>query len=97
MLNFCVRSFLAKCSQIREAKEAFNEEVLGMKTRKEVLLQELEEISLKLIDIQYRLDATKRKPVPTIPVIYPEERHTDPFFVRHGKIVVLGIIFIPFI
>ncbi len=67
--------------QIRQAKEQFNEEVLGMKTRKEALLAELEDISLKLIDIQYRLDASKRKPVPTIPVIYPEEMHTDPFHV----------------
>ena len=30
---------------------------------------------------QYRLDASKRKPVPTIPIIYPEERHQDPFHV----------------
>ena len=53
-----------------------------MKTRKEMLLQELEDIQLQLIDIQYRLDASKRKPVPTIPIIYPEERHQDPFHVR---------------
>ena len=52
-----------------------------MKTRKEMLLQELEDIQLQLIDIQYRLDASKRKPVPTIPIIYPEERHQDPFHV----------------
>ena len=50
-----------------------------MKTRKEALLQELEGISLELIDIQYRLDAGKRKPVPTIPIIYPEEIQRDPF------------------
>lgn len=56
-----------------------------MKTRKEMLLQELEDIQLQLIDIQYRLDASKRKPVPTIPIIYPEERHQDPFHVKHSR------------
>ena len=54
-----------------------------MKKRKEALLHELEDIQLQLIDIQYRLDASKRKPVPTIPIIYPEERHQDPFHVRY--------------
>ena len=68
--------------QIRQSKEQFNNEVMAMKTRKAMLLQELEDIQLQLIDIQYRLDASKRKPVPTIPIIYPEERHQDPFHVR---------------
>ena len=54
-----------------------------MKKRKEALLHELEDIQLQLIDIQYRLDASKRKPVPTIPIIYPEERHQDPFHVLY--------------
>ena len=67
--------------QIRQSKEQFNNEVMSMKTRKAMLLQELEDIQLQLIDIQYRLDASKRKPVPTIPIIYPEERHQDPFHV----------------
>ena len=67
--------------QIRQSKEQFNNEVMAMKTRKAMLLQELEDIQLQLIDIQYRLDASKRKPVPTIPIIYPEERHQDPFHV----------------
>ena len=69
--------------QIRQSKEQFNNEVMAMKTRKAMLLQELEDIQLQLIDIQYRLDASKRKPVPTIPIIYPEERHQDPFHVSH--------------
>ena len=68
--------------QIRQSKEQFNDEVITMKKRKETLLNELEDIQLQLIDIQYRLDASKRKPVPTIPIIYPEERHQDPFHVR---------------
>lgn len=63
---------------------------MSMKTRKEMLLQELEDIQLQLIDIQYRLDASKRKPVPTIPIIYPEERHQDPF---HVKLVYYGVWF----
>ena len=58
-----------------------------MKSRKELLLQELEDISAQLVDIQYRLDASKRKPVPTIPVIYPEERHQDPFHVSKSGTV----------
>ena len=36
-----------------------------MKQRKAVLLEELEETSRKLIDVQFRLDAGKRKPVRT--------------------------------
>ena len=68
--------------QIRQSKEQFNDEVITMKKRKETLLNELEDIQLQLIDIQYRLDASKRKPVPTIPIIYPEERHQDPFHVK---------------
>ena len=34
-----------------------------MKKRKGILLDELEETSRKLIDVQFRLDAGKRKPV----------------------------------
>ena len=60
---------------------------MAMKSRKELLLQELEDISAQLVDIQYRLDASKRKPVPTIPVIYPEERHQDPFHVSKSGTV----------
>ena len=71
--------------QIRQSKEQFNNEVMAMKTRKAMLLQELEDIQLQLIDIQYRLDASKRKPVPTIPIIYPEERHQDPFHVSFSN------------
>jgi hypothetical protein len=36
-----------------------------MKDRKAILLEELEETSRKLIDVQFRLDAGKRKPVIT--------------------------------
>ena len=50
-----------------------------MKKRKSSLLSELESIQIELIDIQYQLDAGKRKPVPTIPMIYPEEIQKDPF------------------
>ena len=50
-----------------------------MKKRKSSLLSELESIQIELIDIQYQLDAGKRKPVPTIPIIYPEEVQKDPF------------------
>ena len=66
-------------TQIKTRKENFNQEVVEMKNRKEILLKELEDISLELIDIQYKLDAGKRKPVPTIPIIYPEELTKDPF------------------
>ena len=38
--------------QIRQSKEQFNNEVMAMKTRKAMLLQELEDIQLQLIDIQ---------------------------------------------
>ena len=50
-----------------------------MKKRKSLLLNELESIQIELIEIQYQLDAGKRKPVPTIPIIYPEEVQKDPF------------------
>merc|ERR1711862_957734 len=66
--------------------EQFNDEVITMKKRKETLLNELEDIQLQLIDIQYRLDASKRKPVPTIPIIYPEERHQDPFHIDEKEV-----------
>ena len=55
-----------------------------MKKRKGALLQELEDIQMQLIDIQYQLDPGKRKPVPTIPIIYPEEIQRDPFEVENG-------------
>ena len=51
--------------QIKRQKEEFNREVRLMKQRKAVLLEELEETSRKLIDVQFRLDAGKRKPVRT--------------------------------
>ena len=50
-----------------------------MKKRKSLLLNELESIQIELIEIQYQLDTGKRKPVPTIPIIYPEEVQKDPF------------------
>ena len=62
-----------------------------MKSRKESLLEELEKISLELIDIQYRLKPGKRKPVPTIPIIYPDEQTKDPFEVSHTCIYVYNI------
>ena len=58
-----------------------------MKKRKGSLLSELEAIQLDLIDIQYRLDPGKRKPVPTIPMIYPEEIQKDPFQVIPAFII----------
>ena len=64
-------------------KEEFNRDVIEMKSRKESLLEELEKISLELIDIQYRLKPGKRKPVPTIPIIYPDEQTKDPFEVSN--------------
>ncbi len=51
--------------QIKKQKEEFNREVGLMKDRKAILLEELEETSRKLIDVQFRLDAGKRKPVIT--------------------------------
>ena len=69
-------------TQIKAKKEAFNSEVMDMKARKETLLKELEEISLELVDIQYQLKPAKRKPVPTIPIIYIDEQTKDPFEVR---------------
>ena len=65
--------------KIKRKKEEFNGQVLSMKKRKGALLSELESIQMELIDIQYRLDPAKRKPVPTIPFIYPEEVQKDPF------------------
>ena len=59
-----------------------------MKKRKSLLLNELESIQIELIEIQYQLDAGKRKPVPTIPIIYPEEVQKDPFEVLFQDIVV---------
>ena len=72
--------FLERCNpKIKRKKEEFNGQVLSMKKRKGALLSELESIQMELIDIQYRLDPAKRKPVPTIPFIYPEEVQKDPF------------------
>ena len=59
-----------------------------MKKRKSLLLNELESIQIELIEIQYQLDAGKRKPVPTIPIIYPEEVQKDPFEVLFPFIIV---------
>ena len=59
-----------------------------MKKRKSLLLNELESIQIELIEIQYQLDAGKRKPVPTIPIIYPEEVQKDPFEVLFQDIIV---------
>ena len=53
--------------------------MIEMKGRKESLLKELEKISLDLVDIQYQLKPAKRKPVPTIPIIYIDEQTKDPF------------------
>jgi len=50
-------------SQIKRQKETFNIEVTEMKRRKATLLEELDETSRVLIDVQFRLDAGKRKPV----------------------------------
>ena len=52
------------------------------------MLNELESIQIELIEIQYQLDAGKRKPVPTIPIIYPEEVQKDPFEVLFHFIIV---------
>jgi len=49
--------------QIKKQKEDFNDDVGAMKQRKAALLEDLEETSRKLIDVQFRLDAGKRKPV----------------------------------
>ena len=72
--------------QIKAKKEAFNSEVMEMKARKETLLKELEEISLELVDIQYQLKPAKRKPVPTIPIIYIDEQTKDPFEVSTSDV-----------
>ena len=50
-----------------------------MRIAKQKLLSTLEEMSLELIQVQYRLEAEKRKPIPTIPVLYVDEYLKDPF------------------
>ena len=66
-----------------------------MKTRKEALLKDLEGVTLELIDIQYQLDPGKRRPVPTVPIIYPQEIQRDPFEVTIFVTTLNRVCFIP--
>ncbi len=53
--------------------------MIQLQEEKVKLISELGQISDKLIDVQYQLVAEKRKPVPIVPVLYPEETKKDPF------------------
>ncbi len=76
--------------KVRKAKEEFNGRVSGAKRRKRELVTELEAVSERLISVQLSLEAEKRKPVPSVPVLHADELDRDPFHVmetsvRHEK------------
>ena len=71
---------------VKGQKESFNQEVLNLREEKKLLFAELHQISESLIEIQYKLHAAKRKPVPTVPILYPEERDRDPFEIDSAEV-----------
>lgn len=64
---------------IHEKKSEFNEKVLLIKTEKSQVLQNLEKLTQELIDVQYSLEPSERKAVPTIPMLDSDEHFVDPF------------------
>ena len=64
---------------IHQMKCAFNEKVFVMKREKAEVTCKLEDLTKKLVDIQYLLEPGKRKTVPTIPMLDIDEHIVDPF------------------
>ena len=64
---------------IYEKKSQFNEKVLLIKTEKSQVLKTLDKLTQELIDVQYSLEPSERKSVPTIPMLDPDEHFVDPF------------------
>jgi hypothetical protein len=64
---------------MENAKRSFNAEVLSMREKKLSLLKHLEAISVELLDIQAKMEAAKKKPVPALPALNAEEIDRDPF------------------
>ena len=64
---------------IHEKKSEFNEKVLLIKSEKKRVLESLEKLTQELVDVQYLLESSERKAVPTIPMLDPDEHFVDPF------------------
>ena len=64
---------------IHKKKSDFNERVLLMKSEKTEVLEKLEKLAQNLVDIQYLLEPSERKTVPTIPMLDIDEHVVDPF------------------
>ena len=64
---------------IYQKKCGFNEQVLLVKSEKSIVLEKLEKLTQNLVDIQYLLEPSDRKPVPTIPMLDVDEHIVDPF------------------
>ena len=64
---------------IHEKKSEFNEKVLLIKAEKKRVLESLEKLTQELVDVQYLLESSERKAVPTIPMLDPDEHFVDPF------------------
>ena len=57
----------------------FNEKVFVIKEEKVEVTARLEKLTKKLVDIQYLLEPSKRRNVPTIPLLDTDELIVDPF------------------
>ena len=64
---------------IHKRKCTFNEKVFVIKQEKTEVTAKLEDLTKKLVDIQYLLEPGKRKTVPTIPMLDIDEHIIDPF------------------
>ena len=66
-------------NEIHQQKCELNEKVIIIKKEKKNVLEKLEDLTKKLVDIQYLLEPGKRKTVPTIPALDIDEHIVDPF------------------
>ena len=66
-------------AKIHQMKCEFNEKVFVIKEEKVEVTARLEKLTKKLVDIQYLLEPSKRRNVPTIPILDTDELIVDPF------------------
>ena len=69
----------ALLGKIHQMKCEFNEKVFVIKEEKVEVTARLEKLTKKLVDIQYLLEPSKRRNVPTIPALDTDELIIDPF------------------
>ena len=69
----------ALLGKIHQMKCDFNEKVFVIKEEKVEVTTRLEKLTKKLVDIQYLLEPSKRRNVPTIPALDTDELIIDPF------------------